>query len=99
MWWSCRLCCCDRSYFAALLSMFCFCFFLFFNDPATPEIYPLSLHAALPISIVAEGRRKRSWNPRPGGRSRTEIRARVARSEEHPSELQSPCNLVCRLLL
>src|SRR5256885_12887574 len=22
----------------------------------------------------------------------------VARSEEHPSELQSPCNLVCRLL-
>src|SRR5256885_4978372 len=26
-------------------------------------------------------------------------RARVARSEEHTSELQSPCNLVCRLLL
>src|SRR5256885_13221537 len=25
--------------------------------------------------------------------------ARVARSEEHTSELQSPCNLVCRLLL
>src|SRR5256885_5878630 len=25
--------------------------------------------------------------------------ARVYRSEEHPSELQSPCNLVCRLLL
>src|SRR5256885_13193000 len=26
-------------------------------------------------------------------------RAGVARSEEHTSELQSPCNLVCRLLL
>src|SRR2546426_7410064 len=26
-------------------------------------------------------------------------RARPARSEEHTSELQSPCNLVCRLLL
>src|SRR2546426_7080426 len=26
-------------------------------------------------------------------------RARRARSEEHTSELQSPCNLVCRLLL
>src|SRR5256885_13212605 len=26
-------------------------------------------------------------------------RARNARSEEHTSELQSPCNLVCRLLL
>src|SRR5256885_4251541 len=25
--------------------------------------------------------------------------ARVCRSEEHTSELQSPCNLVCRLLL
>src|SRR5256885_10295679 len=25
--------------------------------------------------------------------------ARVSRSEEHTSELQSPCNLVCRLLL
>src|SRR5256885_3859344 len=25
--------------------------------------------------------------------------ARVQRSEEHTSELQSPCNLVCRLLL
>src|SRR5256885_10013603 len=25
--------------------------------------------------------------------------ARVLRSEEHTSELQSPCNLVCRLLL
>src|SRR5256885_4938885 len=25
-------------------------FFFFFNDPATPEIYPLSLHDALPIS-------------------------------------------------
>src|SRR5256885_11533035 len=27
------------------------------------------------------------------------VREPVARSEEHTSELQSPCNLVCRLLL
>src|SRR5256885_9452738 len=27
------------------------------------------------------------------------FRVRLARSEEHTSELQSPCNLVCRLLL
>src|SRR5256885_13119794 len=27
------------------------------------------------------------------------LRELVARSEEHTSELQSPCNLVCRLLL
>src|SRR5256885_5769300 len=30
--------------------------------------------------------------------SRIEVKVRV-RSEEHTSELQSPCNLVCRLLL
>src|SRR2546426_7264036 len=27
------------------------------------------------------------------------LSARIERSEEHTSELQSPCNLVCRLLL
>src|SRR5256885_3670464 len=27
------------------------------------------------------------------------VRERIVRSEEHTSELQSPCNLVCRLLL
>src|SRR2546426_5676641 len=27
------------------------------------------------------------------------VNSRVSRSEEHTSELQSPCNLVCRLLL
>src|SRR5256885_7452306 len=29
----------------------------------------------------------------------TAVRASLGRSEEHTSELQSPCNLVCRLLL
>src|SRR5688500_19836695 len=33
-----------------------------------------------------------------GGPSNIEI-ANTGRSEEHTSELQSPCNLVCRLLL
>src|SRR2546422_7398004 len=30
-------------------------FFFFFNDPPTPEIYPLSLHDALPISRGGTG--------------------------------------------
>src|SRR5256885_11402653 len=30
---------------------------------------------------------------------RHQLRATQVRSEEHTSELQSPCNLVCRLLL
>src|ERR1039457_6993349 len=72
---------------------------IFFNDTATTEIYPLSLHDALPISSISIRR---------GGirtrRGRTRLpRARPPaasdRSEEHTSELQSPCNLVCRLLL
>src|SRR2546426_6759470 len=37
---------------------------------------------------------------RPGDfRLQTGLRDAGARSEEHTSELQSPCNLVCRLLL
>src|SRR5256885_9634811 len=71
--------------------------FFFFNDTATTEIYTLSLHDALPISISARRpRAPRSSKPR----CTTLIRKCAgARSEEHTSELQSPCNLVCRLLL
>src|ERR1039457_156325 len=67
----------------------------FFNDTATTEIYPLSLHDALPIWWTCAWWRPptRTWSRR----SNTAIFAR--RSEEHTSELQSPCNLVCRLLL
>src|SRR2546426_4381045 len=32
-------------------------------------------------------------------RDEIEVAAGIERSEEHTSELQSPCNLVCRLLL
>src|SRR5256885_9443604 len=45
-----------------------------------------------------------AWNleerpGRPRGGEAQGLRALYARSEEHTSELQSPCNLVCRLLL
>src|SRR2546426_6888784 len=48
-----------------------------------------------PAREVPDGR------PVPGPREKPcEVIARFAeRSEEHTSELQSPCNLVCRLLL
>src|SRR3989304_10638699 len=66
-------------------------FFFFFNDTATTEIYTLSLHDALPISL----RRQNAGRPaRPGQDPRE-----CARSEEHTSELQSRLHLVCRLLL
>src|SRR5256885_9400837 len=89
-------------------------FLFFLNDPPPPEIYPLPLHAALPISRSRRCAARAGPRPaairvrsapaaprrRPGG-----VSARPAppptgrRSEEHTSELQSPCNLVCRLLL
>src|ERR1039457_7725665 len=65
------------------------CFFFFFNDTATTEIYTLSLHDALPI-CADECRHRQNDESGPSGEHR---------SEEHTSELQSPCNLVCRLLL
>src|SRR5947209_12052413 len=70
-----------------------FFFFFFFNDTATTEIYTLSLHDALPISIG----RLRSL-PKQEARSVQRWEAGT-RSEEHTSELQSRQYLVCRLLL
>src|SRR6266446_10637658 len=83
--------------------MISFTFFFFFNDTATTEIYTLSLHDALPIHPPFTNRR-----PGAGGAARLPTQAHphpplggetAGRSEEHTSELQSPCNLVCRLLL
>src|SRR2546426_8396592 len=47
------------------------------------------------------GRRVRHRAPRgaPNGRDARAAADQALRSEEHTSELQSPCNLVCRLLL
>src|SRR5256885_17230092 len=84
--------------------------FFFFNDTATTEIYPLSLHDALPIltclpSPPVSGSPTAATRPtsRISSSSPTERcsppRTPAGRSEEHTSELQSPCNLVCRLLL
>src|SRR5205823_13339194 len=81
--------------------------------PATTTIYTLSLHDALPISIallrhggadgdvrgavavVVEDRYAFIDAVLPAAHARS----RLARSEEHTSELQSLAYLVCRLLL
>src|ERR1039457_7091139 len=68
----------------------------FFNDTATTEIYTLSLHDALPIcdrlAFELLVRRVRVFVLDDLGKG-----VRVLRSGEETSELQSPCNLVCRL--
>src|SRR2546422_4631314 len=86
--------------------------FFFFNDTATTEIYTLSLHDALPISLRRQGHRVGTGAGRgralrhPGGRlgalslrPPAPLRRDHRRSEEHTSELQSRLHLVCRLLL
>src|SRR5438094_5745803 len=88
------LCSVSVSLFPALLFFLFYLFFFFFNDTATTEIYTLSLHDALPIYPDSH-------------RDRCNIRSCPEhaldttgyRSEEHTSELQSPYDLVCRLLL
>src|SRR2546421_2637530 len=85
-------------------------FFFFFNDTATTEIYTLSLHDALPISLgtsgldittvgfgawaIGGGGWAFGWGPQDDTASLAAMR-----SEEHTSELQSRSDLVCRLLL
>src|SRR5438034_6410248 len=88
-------------------------YLFFFNDTATTEIYTLSLHDALPISICQVNRH--SVHPKVSkpitisgalgdDAKHYQIRAvkravEESRSEEHTSELQSHSDLVCRLLL
>src|SRR2546430_10321348 len=69
----------------------------FFNDTATTEIYTLSLHDALPISVIPRARR--TGEPPGDSPACAPIASNESRSEEHTSELQSQSNLVCRLLL
>src|SRR6266705_6992727 len=77
--------------FLMLIPSFSFFSFFFFNDTATTEIYTLSLHDALPIF----GNAPQARDPR-----RIDLRAgQCQRSEEHTSELQSPYDIICRLLL
>src|SRR5256885_15676348 len=95
-----------------MLSSGCWCIsgppltrvFFFFNDTATTEIYTLSLHDALPIF----GQQRRVGRQRDTAAGAEDVHQQGRRqlhaphqdrSEEHTSELQSPCNLVCRLLL
>src|SRR5438132_3591131 len=80
-----------------------FFFFFFFNNPATTEIYTLSLHDALPIYFMSVMRIGMSvfygMFAALGAFWLYFFNTRSARSEEHTSELQSHSDLVCRLLL
>src|SRR6266850_4289997 len=66
---------------------FFFFFFLMIRRPPRSTLFP---YTTLFRSTKPSSPWCRSWS-RPRGL--------LGRSEEHTSELQSPCNLVCRLLL
>src|SRR5437660_4240729 len=76
-----------------------FFFFFFFNDTATTEIYTLSLHDALPISLALGLFSLLATFIKRQSSDFAVTNKRVMRSEEHTSELQSRGHLVCRLLL
>src|SRR5689334_25024847 len=73
--------------------------FFFFNDTATTEIYTLSLHDALPISMMLSDGQTALTSRSIGNLARVFYPDGADRSEEHTSELQSQFHLVCRLLL
>src|SRR5207248_6379123 len=82
--------------------------FFFFTDPPPTEIYTLSLHDALPILALVPGQVVETGAVLVSldvSVEEAELQAEQAqadlelRSEEHTSELQSPYDLVCRLLL
>src|SRR5256885_808637 len=85
-------------------------YFFFFNDTATTEIYTLSLHDALPISDFGLARVVHADHTHSGEKiagtigymSPEQLLGQPADARKigrAHSELQSPCNLVCRLLL
>src|SRR5207247_10262010 len=78
------------------------------NVPPTTDIYPLSLHDALPISFVTcllfflqlrIADEFKDFEEDSKYRPYRAVPRGTARSEEHTSELQSRVDLVCRLLL
>src|SRR3712207_8842423 len=84
------------------------CFYFFFNDTATTEIYTLSLHDALPIcpnssvsGLWSELVKSLCLSGSLSSRFLfvSKWGCFSSRSEEHTSELQSRQYLVCRLLL
>src|SRR5256885_8847249 len=68
---------------------FCVLFFFFFNDTATTEIYTLSLHDALPISVHPGQGAVRPLQPRQEGRRQALRQARLHHGDRKSTRLNS----------
>src|SRR6266513_3817198 len=80
---------CNATRFAAATMIVLFFFFLMIRRPPRSTLFPYT-------TLFRSARLARSDPVQPGGETH---RHRIARSEEHTSELQSRFDLVCRLLL
>src|ERR1035437_5324790 len=69
-----------------------------FNDTATTEIYTLSLHDALPISLLAVADFGVAGGEA-GGDQQDQRQREQTRTEEQTPELQSRPDLLCRLFV
>src|SRR5256885_16625869 len=88
-------CVCVVFVYFLFLSPLCllFFFFLMIRRPPRSTLFPYTtLFRSLIGMLEHAARQAHQQAPTLCGR-------KLARSEEHTSELQSPCNLVCRLLL
>src|SRR2546426_6825809 len=65
-----------------------------FRSPFTAKSWRVNGSLAARMDVTTAGSRETG-----NGKRETSSAGSTARSEEHTSELQSPCNLVCRLLL
>src|SRR2546426_8659510 len=87
--------------------MFCFFFFfLMIRRPPRSTLFPYTTlfrsRVCWPLNadpLAGRGTILGTLAESAAADGRQRVRSRPFRSEEHTSELQSPCNLVCRLLL
>src|SRR3989454_12430363 len=75
------------------------CYALFATSLASQRPQPFDQQLRDNQQRLESIRRERSDVEQELERLRTQVHSLSDRSEEHTSELQSPCNLVCRLLL
>src|SRR5256885_11907422 len=82
-------------------NIYIFFFFLMIRRPPRSTLFPYTTLFRSPQALngleAVPARRHAHIDER--HRVRLILLERLLRSEEHTSELQSPCNLVCRLLL
>src|SRR5256885_13160153 len=90
------------SFFVLITIRLCFFFFLMIRRPPRSTLFPYTTlfrsRSFLRLGLApwtSKERATSTWLPRTASSSGV----LPCRSEEHTSELQSPCNLVCRLLL